>query len=104
MSKQVIAVLFGGQSSEHVVSCMSAINIIKCINKDKYDIILIGITKDGKWLKVNSIDDIVSESWREGKTGAYLLPDAKEKSLLITEGSEYTKIKISLVFPILHFL
>ena len=104
MSKQVIAVLFGGQSSEHVVSCMSAINIIKCINKDKYDIILIGITKDGKWLKVNSIDDIVSESWREGKTGAYLLPDAKEKSLLITEGSEYTKIKISLVFPILHGL
>ena len=104
MSKQVIAVIFGGQSSEHIVSCMSAINIIKCINKEKYDIILIGITKEGKWLRVGSIEDIVDESWREGKTGAYLLPDAKEKSLLITEGSEYTKIKLSLVFPVLHGL
>ena len=57
---------------------------------------MIGITKEGKWLRVGSVEDIVNESWREGKTGAYLLPDAKEKSLLITEGSEYTKIKLSL--------
>ena len=37
MSKKKIAVLFGGQSSEHVVSCVSAANVIDQINKEKYD-------------------------------------------------------------------
>ena len=50
MSKPVIAVLFGGQSSEHIVSCMSAANIIERINKEKYQLLLIGITQEGKWL------------------------------------------------------
>ena len=45
MMKETIAVLFGGQSSEHVVSCMSAANVIDQIDKDKYDLLLIGITE-----------------------------------------------------------
>ena len=47
MMKETIAVLFGGQSSEHVVSCMSAANVIDQIDKDKYDLLLIGITEEG---------------------------------------------------------
>ena len=38
MEKKVVAVLFGGQSSEHEVSCMSAINVIDFINQDRYDL------------------------------------------------------------------
>ena len=51
MSKKKIAVLFGGQSSEHVVSCVSAANVIDQINKEKYDLLLIGITEEGHWVK-----------------------------------------------------
>ena len=47
MSKKTIAVLFGGQSSEHEVSCMSAVNIISQIDREKYDVLLVGITKEG---------------------------------------------------------
>ena len=47
MSKKKIAVLFGGQSSEHVVSCVSAANVIDQIDKEKYDLLLIGITEEG---------------------------------------------------------
>lgn len=58
MSKKTIAVVFGGQSSEHEVSCISATTIIKNINTEKYEILIIGITKDGRWLKVDSVADI----------------------------------------------
>ncbi len=104
MVKQVIALIFGGQSSEHEVSCMSAINIIRYIDKSRYDVLLIGITKEGKWLKVDDVKDIESGDWREGKISAYLLPDAVEKSVIVTEGAEFTKIKIAVVFPVLHGL
>ena len=52
MNKKTIAVLFGGQSSEHEVSCRSASTVISNINKEWYNIVLIGITKEGKWIKL----------------------------------------------------
>ena len=50
MSKTRIAVLFGGKSGEHEVSRISATSVIKAIDKEKYDIITMGITKEGEWL------------------------------------------------------
>ena len=44
MDRTNIAVLFGGQSSEHEVSCISAVTIINAINTEEYNIIIIGIT------------------------------------------------------------
>ena len=46
MEKKRIAVLFGGQSTEHEVSCMSVMTIIDHIDREQYDILLIGITKE----------------------------------------------------------
>ena len=54
MAKKRIAVLFGGQSSEHIVSCMSAANVIEQIDTLRYELLLIGITEDGHWLKADS--------------------------------------------------
>ena len=56
--KRNIAVIFGGRSSEHEVSCMSAANIISWIDKSKWNIIPIGITKDGRWLNTEKLEDI----------------------------------------------
>ena len=50
--KQRVAVIFGGQSSEHEVSCKSAVTVISHIDRTKYEPVLIGITKEGCWLKV----------------------------------------------------
>ena len=44
-----VGILFGGKSAEHEISIMSAKNIIAAIDKDKYQVFLIGITKKGKW-------------------------------------------------------
>ena len=49
MDKITCCVLFGGASSEHDISCISAKSILENIDKSKYDIIMMGITKKGEW-------------------------------------------------------
>ena len=50
MAKQSVAVFFGGMSSEHDISCISAQTIAGGLDRDKYNVILVGITKEGRWL------------------------------------------------------
>lgn len=105
MSKKTVVVLFGGQSSEHEVSCVSACTVISSIDEEKYEKLLIGITKEGKWLKVNSVEDIQSGRWREGKVTAVLSPDAIQKGVLLISGDNSTVlVHIDVVFPVLHGL
>ena len=58
MDKKKVVVIFGGMSSEHEVSCISGATVICAIDKEKYEPILVGITKDGKWLLTDSVDSI----------------------------------------------
>ena len=101
--KRNIAVIFGGRSSEHEVSCMSAANIISWIDKSKWNIIPIGITKDGRWLNTEKLEDIRDGSWTESRVTAELSPDAGRKSVIMTEPSgEVTDIPVDVIFPALH--
>ena len=49
MAKKTIAVLFGGVSSEHEVSRMSATSVLNNLNREKFDVLAVGIKKDGSW-------------------------------------------------------
>ena len=102
--KETIAVLFGGQSSEHVVSCMSAANVIDQIDKDKYDLLLIGITEEGEWILTPSVEEIRNDTWRGGRTHAVLSPDATKKCVIISEGDATKEVRVDVVFPVLHGL
>src|SRR3972149_4000926 len=48
--KRRVGVLFGGRSGEHEVSLVSAASVLRGLNRDKYDVIPIGITKEGRWV------------------------------------------------------
>lgn len=102
MNKQVLAVIFGGQSSEHEVSCKSVINIIKKINTDKYEPVLIGITRQGKWLLVDSVQQIIDGTWTGGKKRAILSPDAYEQAVVIEEEKKVYAKHVDVAFPVLH--
>ena len=102
MANKKIAVLFGGQSSEHIVSCMSAANVIEQIDTDQYDLLLIGITEDGHWLKADSLEDVRSGAWKESRTEAVISPDATKKCVILDDGAERTTVKIDAAFPVLH--
>ncbi|MBR0085592.1 MAG: D-alanine--D-alanine ligase A, partial [Lachnospiraceae bacterium] len=81
-TKLTVAVFFGGQSSEHDISCVSAKTVIDAIDKDKYDVVQIGITKDGRWLKAESSESLSDGSWKDSDTTAILSPEAGEKCII----------------------
>ncbi|MBQ9120346.1 MAG: D-alanine--D-alanine ligase [Lachnospiraceae bacterium] len=105
-----VVILFGGQSSEHEVSCMSAQTIVKALDQKKYEVMLIGITKAGEWLYVDSVEQIRDGSWRRSNKSALISPDAGMKSVLVfkkTEAGEMANaalIGVDVVFPALHGL
>lgn len=59
-----IGILFGGRSGEHEVSCMSAASVIRAMNRDKYDLVYLGITKEGQWrIFEGTAEQIEDGSW-----------------------------------------
>ena len=63
MKKLRVGILFGGRSGEHEVSLLSAASVVNAINKEKYEVVPIGITKDGRWLTAGD-----AEALLHGKT------------------------------------
>lgn len=102
--KKTVAVLFGGRSSEHEVSCVSAASVAEGIDTELYDIVLIGITKDGRWLKTDSIDDIKSGKWKDSKVTAVISPDASQHGIIFMDGTHTTIKHIDVALPALHGL
>ena len=102
MSKKSIAVIFGGQSSEHDISCISVQTVAKAIDKEKYEITYIGITKEGHWLLADSLQSIEDGSWVDSATSAVLSPDATKKEIILSGTNSVTSRKIDVIFPVLH--
>ena len=77
MAKIRVAVLFGGVSSEHDVSLMSATSVLENIDREKYDVIMVGITRDGRWMRyTGDVKKLIDHSWEEdsGNLPAFLSP------------------------------
>ena len=105
MNKKTVVVLFGGQSSEHEVSRVSASTIISNMDQEKYYIIPVGITKDGRWMIYNGpVENIKNGEWEKFGTPAVLSPDASQKGLLKIVGNKVKVIPVDVVFPVLHGL
>jgi len=98
-----VGVIFGGRSGEHEVSLNSAQSVMRALNPDKYEVIPIGIDKNGRWLTGDVVGTLT-----EGKTShhATLLPDPKAKGLVqLDEGKavELTAVsQLDVIFPVLH--
>src|SRR5258708_33123569 len=69
MKKLRVGILFGGRSSEHEISLLSAASVFKAIDQNKYEVVPIGITNEGKW--VTSAD---AERLLAGKAGESARP------------------------------
>lgn len=84
-----ILVLFGGNSYEHYISCLSAKTILENIDKKKYNVTSVGITKDNNWYLFNDDLAILTKDWTKGKLTK------------ITNIIEFLK-QFDKVFPIIH--
>ncbi len=103
--KLKLCVIFGGQSPEHEISRKSVTSVLNNLDKDKYEITKLGITKDGEWfLYTGDISKIENGDWEkdvENKKHAIISPDAKDKAILVFD-DEIAKIHPDIVFPVLH--
>ncbi|SFI49261.1 D-alanine---D-serine ligase [Paenibacillus sp. UNC496MF] len=103
--KIALGVLFGGASTEYAVSLSSAAAVIRELDRSKYDLTLIGITRDGRWLRYfGGEDDIRDDRWaaHPGCVTAFLSPDRSRKGLFELAGTEYRFTPLDAVFPVLH--
>lgn len=101
-----LCVIFGGRSPEHEISRKSVTSVLNNLNKDKYNITLIGITKDGEWyLYTGDYSKIENGDWENdtvNKKHAVLSPDACDKAILVFDGDKISKIHPDVIFPVLH--
>ena len=101
--KKLVCILFGGKSSEYEVSLNSASSVIENLNKDKYEVINIGIRKDGKWFRYyGDIEDIINDKWYLDNCNEILINPCGENAILEIRSGELTPLKIDVVFPVLH--
>lgn len=103
-----VAVIFGGRSGEHEVSLMSAQGIIKAIDKTKYEVLPIGITKEGRWIASGDPMRALQSGLTEGESKpAALLGDPSQRGLISLEereqGLQAARLaEMDVVFPVLH--
>ena len=106
MSRTTVAVIFGGMSSEHEVSRMSATTIIKNLSPDRYDVLMVGITKSGGWFLFTGDPSLIpSGEWEShpDNRSALLSPDRNTRGLLVSDGNgSYSLRPVDVVFPALH--
>ncbi|MBW1601300.1 D-alanine--D-alanine ligase [Streptomyces sp. JJ66] len=111
--KPRVAVVFGGRSSEHGISVLTAGAVLRAIDRDKYDVLPIGITADGRWALTADAPERMTLTGRElpdvqaltEQPGGVLLPvDPGSREVVYTEPGVVPKAlgEVDVVFPVLH--
>ncbi len=105
MNKLNVCVLFGGVSPEHAVSLRSAESVLNHMDKEKYNIFPVGITREGKWISFAGEDYslLAADTWQDypGNCPASISPVVGEGLLLFTQEGLKT-VPLNVVFPVLH--
>ena len=109
MSKLRVALVFGGVSSEHSISCATAAGVLGAINRDLYEVVPVGITKTGLWTL--AADDV--EKWKlrkgdlaevkdEGNRVDWAMDGSRELWLTEPDATRRSLGQIDVIFPVLH--
>ena len=103
-----VVLLFGGMSSEHEVSRVSVGNFVNNIDRSKYEVLTVGITKEGRWLYTEATAAQMADgSWEElpGNRPCVISPDrADHGMILFTPDGRVEKMQVDVVIPVLHGL
>ncbi len=98
-----VGVIFGGRSGEHEISLLSARSVLAALDPQRYEILSIAITKDGRWFCGEIALDALRAGTTEGLVPAALLAEPGRRGLLLLEGESAGKVEhLDVVFPVLH--
>jgi len=99
MKKIRVAIIAGGRSSEHPISCISASGVLAAIDRSKFEPILFGITQSGTWIDMRQSD------FERGSDGLSYVPEGGEQLIVDIHGIKDSKgsdLGIDIAFPLLH--
>jgi D-alanine-D-alanine ligase len=98
-----VGVIFGGRSGEHEVSLRSAHSIIEAMDKNKYEVVPIGITKQGNWLTAGDAAGLLPEAVMTSTQQVALIGDPSHQGLVCVNGHVSQEAQpLDLIFPVLH--
>lgn len=108
--KPRVAIVFGGRSSEHAISCVTAGSVLRAIDRERYDVVPIGITVDGRWvLERDEPDRLAITDGRlpevdEKGTGVVLANDPENHALVAFDAVDVPRTfgDVDVVLPLLH--
>ena len=86
MKKIRVGILFGGRSGEHEISLLSAASVFSAINKSKYEVVPIGITKEGRWVTAADAERLLQGKFEEGKHLRAGDPEATPGAAVLAKG------------------
>ena len=105
MKKLSVCILFGGISPEHDISLRSAESVLNHIDHDRYDVLPVGITKEGDWILFGGSDyaELPSGQWQSNPDNRKaVISPVRGQGLLILTGEGVAHQHIDVVFPVLH--
>ncbi|MBI3788200.1 MAG: D-alanine--D-alanine ligase A, partial [Ignavibacteriales bacterium] len=100
-----VGVIFGGRSAEHEVSLVSAASVINALDKEKYEILPIGITPEGRWLSTHEALRLLKEKRAVDSIPEHILvPDPRKRGLVLLHKSSASEAshRVDVFFPVLH--
>jgi D-alanine-D-alanine ligase len=104
--RKTIGLLFGGRSAEHEVSKLSAANVLRALDPDRYDIVPIGIGRDGRWLLCDNGNGggqgAQSLEIPEGAPQVALLPGGAGETIVLNGSTPSRSLRLDAVVPVLH--
>jgi D-alanine-D-alanine ligase len=104
-----VAVVYGGRSSEHAISCVSAGSILRNLDPERYDVVAVGITTEGSWVLTDGRTDQLAitdgqlpEVTTDAGTALTLAADPGRRGELLSLGAADVLATVDVVFPVLH--
>ncbi|WP_426561494.1 D-alanine--D-alanine ligase family protein [Angustibacter sp. McL0619] len=109
-SRPRVAVVFGGRSSEHAISCMTAAGVLRALDRDRYDVVPVGIAQDGRWVLAADDPAALEAHGRElpevdtSGPGVVVPMSTSDRALVALRPGEVpaTLGDVDVVFPLLH--
>ena len=100
-----LLILFGGQSSEHDVSCKSVASLLPYVDRERFHVLTVGITKEGEWFYTQAQPaEIADGSWekRDDNVPAFLSPNRAMKGLQVIRQDRLETLPVDCIFPVMH--
>lgn len=102
-TKLRVGVVFGGRSGEHEVSLVSATSVMKALDRDKYEVIPIGITQEGRWVSSErALQLLKSKEGLEAEPETFLAPEPNRRALISTGTGHPQGPHLDVIFPVVH--